>query len=545
MASQVERKRRRRRKCDTLMMSSATSFFEAPLDNYNTQTPTTSDITTTLLGNLSSSRLMFAAADGNNNDNNNFNQQQTATRSQQKQRAASKMIPPPSNGSASTSIASRLIGQQHSEQHLNLYLPKPLGSSAISHHYQHHKQRGHQRRIDKSPSLLLSSPSTSMAAFLSIVFALSFQTVNLIQVASASSSSSSSASVAASNNQNLAMNSPVISTLSSTSTPANGAPNGLQLANSNSKPRYRTMYACEDRQLTIDCDYGMKINLIRANYGRFSITQCNEQGQLDLSTDCMSPITFRIMRDRCADKQKCSVNATSSIFGDKCPKTRKYLEVHFICQPDPQVAQADAFEKVDLREVQRANHQLSSSQSPSPLSPTMVLSPTLSSQDILPPNNNNNNNNLYSGSSPSRHFDQADYNNNNNNNHEAKPTHLNPQLFPPQPMRVINSEIVAYGQQQEAQMQPDGSMRPLELPFAVTFRHKMLDNMSNPRCFLWDTQTNQWTERGGSILDSNQTHTTCAFDQATSYVLVMDYFNPKGLPASSQQTVSVDIFVYL
>lgn len=51
----------------------------------------------------------------------------------------------------------------------------------------------------------------------------------------------------------------------------------------------RTSYACEEKELQIECQPGESIHLIRANYGRFSIQLCNENGQLDWKVNCMSP----------------------------------------------------------------------------------------------------------------------------------------------------------------------------------------------------------------------------------------------------------------
>ncbi|KAH7936419.1 hypothetical protein HPB52_023404 [Rhipicephalus sanguineus] len=66
-------------------------------------------------------------------------------------------------------------------------------------------------------------------------------------------------------------------------------------------PRYRTAYACEGSQLRISCDEGHLVQLIRANYGRFSISICNEHGTLDWSVDCMSPRSFRVMQQSPGD----------------------------------------------------------------------------------------------------------------------------------------------------------------------------------------------------------------------------------------------------
>lgn len=60
----------------------------------------------------------------------------------------------------------------------------------------------------------------------------------------------------------------------------------------------RTLYACEEKQLEIECQLGESIQLIRANYGRFSIQICNENGQVDWKVNCMSPASFQIIANR-------------------------------------------------------------------------------------------------------------------------------------------------------------------------------------------------------------------------------------------------------
>ena len=41
-----------------------------------------------------------------------------------------------------------------------------------------------------------------------------------------------------------------------------------------------TAYACEDTTLNITCGHDLYLDVIRANYGRFSITICNQHGKL-------------------------------------------------------------------------------------------------------------------------------------------------------------------------------------------------------------------------------------------------------------------------
>lgn len=77
-----------------------------------------------------------------------------------------------------------------------------------------------------------------------------------------------------------------------------------------------------------------QINLIRANYGRFSISLCNENGILDWNVQCMSKRSYRVIFDICNGKQNCTMIAKAGLFGeDPCPKTEKYLEAHYQCMP--------------------------------------------------------------------------------------------------------------------------------------------------------------------------------------------------------------------
>ncbi|CAK1546695.1 unnamed protein product [Leptosia nina] len=99
------------------------------------------------------------------------------------------------------------------------------------------------------------------------------------------------------------------------------------------EPRYETAYACEGKTLKIGCGEGSVIHLIRANYGRFSITICNDHGNTDWSVNCMSTRSLRVLHSRCSMQQNCSILASTNMFGDPCPNTLKYLEAHYQCVP--------------------------------------------------------------------------------------------------------------------------------------------------------------------------------------------------------------------
>lgn len=95
--------------------------------------------------------------------------------------------------------------------------------------------------------------------------------------------------------------------------------------------QYYTAYACDGKMLKIECKEGYVINLIRANYGRYSITVCNDHGSTDWSVNCMSPKSFGTLAARCSQKRNCSIQASTNLFTDPCPGTVKYLEAHYSC----------------------------------------------------------------------------------------------------------------------------------------------------------------------------------------------------------------------
>ena len=84
--------------------------------------------------------------------------------------------------------------------------------------------------------------------------------------------------------------------------------------------------------MNITCGHDQYLDVIRANYGRFSITICNVHGNTDWKVDCQAGRTLRAMQTRCSNKNQCIVPVQSSIFGDPCPGTYKYIEVHYTCR---------------------------------------------------------------------------------------------------------------------------------------------------------------------------------------------------------------------
>ena len=84
------------------------------------------------------------------------------------------------------------------------------------------------------------------------------------------------------------------------------------------------------------------IHVVRANFGRFSVSICNSLAEADLNTSCdTSHTTSSLLRTRCDGRAACSVLASHQVFplSTICPSTtNNYLEVQYECQPDKTVA---------------------------------------------------------------------------------------------------------------------------------------------------------------------------------------------------------------
>ena len=48
----------------------------------------------------------------------------------------------------------------------------------------------------------------------------------------------------------------------------------------------KTMFGCENTTISLTCPTGSYVSIIRANYGRFSISVCNVQAITDIDTNC-------------------------------------------------------------------------------------------------------------------------------------------------------------------------------------------------------------------------------------------------------------------
>lgn len=74
------------------------------------------------------------------------------------------------------------------------------------------------------------------------------------------------------------------------------------------------------------------INVVRANFGRFSITICNKDFNATLPTKCVTSSAHRLIHKLCQDRPNCTVAASESQFDDhSCHGVPKYLEISYLC----------------------------------------------------------------------------------------------------------------------------------------------------------------------------------------------------------------------
>ena len=96
-------------------------------------------------------------------------------------------------------------------------------------------------------------------------------------------------------------------------------------------------HVCEGSSLSLSCEQDTVINIIRANFGRFSNSVCPSYSRdTTWSTRCIQPTTLRVVNHLCGGKSSCSVPVSSTQFGDPCPYTPKYLELVYKCEENRQ-----------------------------------------------------------------------------------------------------------------------------------------------------------------------------------------------------------------
>lgn len=88
-----------------------------------------------------------------------------------------------------------------------------------------------------------------------------------------------------------------------------------------------TQFGCEGSSVRLECGQDV-ISLVRANWGRFSISVCNHLAKADLDTSCSSEAaTTAFLARRCQGLSSCQLEVEQEGLPLVCPGTEKYLEV--------------------------------------------------------------------------------------------------------------------------------------------------------------------------------------------------------------------------
>uniref|UniRef100_I3JB65 SUEL-type lectin domain-containing protein n=1 Tax=Oreochromis niloticus TaxID=8128 RepID=I3JB65_ORENI len=88
---------------------------------------------------------------------------------------------------------------------------------------------------------------------------------------------------------------------------------------------------CDDSLANLQCGESQVLLIHGADYGRRDSTTCSlnlPASQLQ-NVQCSKPIS--ILADSCNGKSNCTVKVSSSVFGDPCFGTYKYLEMAYSC----------------------------------------------------------------------------------------------------------------------------------------------------------------------------------------------------------------------
>ena len=87
--------------------------------------------------------------------------------------------------------------------------------------------------------------------------------------------------------------------------------------------------------MTLQCPSGKTIEMISANFGRKNTEAvlCKYPGPGNAVTNdnCYASNSLSVVAESCEGKNSCSVLAATSVFGEPCANTYKYLEVAYNC----------------------------------------------------------------------------------------------------------------------------------------------------------------------------------------------------------------------
>ncbi|GLV41375.1 Calcium-independent receptor for alpha-latrotoxin [Carabus blaptoides fortunei] len=90
-------------------------------------------------------------------------------------------------------------------------------------------------------------------------------------------------------------------------------------------------FACDGKIMELECKSGGFLIIMNATFGRVSNNICPDKTLVDFIT-CRAENTYDKVKALCNGKQRCTINATNTYFGDACPGLSKYLEVQYKCR---------------------------------------------------------------------------------------------------------------------------------------------------------------------------------------------------------------------
>jgi len=94
------------------------------------------------------------------------------------------------------------------------------------------------------------------------------------------------------------------------------------------KPFTLTENICALRTRTFNCPYGSNMWIEEGMYGRLTNKICGYGSLRNMS--CSSDVTS-VVRKSCQNKMVCKIQVTDAVYGDPCPGTFKYLQIHYRC----------------------------------------------------------------------------------------------------------------------------------------------------------------------------------------------------------------------
>ncbi|XP_073730930.1 L-rhamnose-binding lectin CSL3-like [Misgurnus anguillicaudatus] len=98
--------------------------------------------------------------------------------------------------------------------------------------------------------------------------------------------------------------------------------------------------ACDSDIASLHCDQG-HIKVLSANYGRTNSATCSggKPANQISNVQCTQDSSLNVLASRCDGRKDCSIPAISTVFGDPCVGTYKYLNVSYICIPSSAIIQ--------------------------------------------------------------------------------------------------------------------------------------------------------------------------------------------------------------